>query len=165
MIHKVNQPPEKNVTSLMRFKPFEFIKIRKFEHDLSFDISTDPGFNELLEQRELQNLVLVGDRMYARIRSNGENDEDLKLEDLDSDSVANLQDEFGASNNGGDDYDDMIPVMNRSQNNLLLTFYFSLFHLQIIKLLSWESRARRQLIRRSTASLASSSPRATAPSA
>ena len=94
-----------------------------------------------------------------------ENDEDLKLEDLDSDSVADLQDEFGASNNGGDDYDDMIPVMNRSQNNLLLTFYFSLFHLQIIKLLSWESRARRQLIRRSTASLSSSSPRATAPSA
>ena len=79
MIHTANQLPEKNVTSLMRFKPFEFIKVRKFEHDLSFDISTDPGFNELLEQRELQNLVLVGDRMYARIRSNGENDENLKI--------------------------------------------------------------------------------------
>ena len=77
--HTLNDPEDKNVTSLMRFEPFKFKKIRTFEHDLSFDISTDPGFNELLEQRELQNLVLVGDRMYARIRTNGENDENLKI--------------------------------------------------------------------------------------
>merc|ERR1712079_524609 len=32
--------------------------------------------------------------------------EDLKLEDLDSDSDADLQDDFGASNDGGDDDDD-----------------------------------------------------------
>ena len=70
--------PEKNITSLMRFKPFEFIKVRKYEHDLSFDISTDPGFHELLEHRQLQNLVLVGDKMYARIRSN-DNDDRLKI--------------------------------------------------------------------------------------
>ena len=52
----------------MRFKPLEFIKIRKFEHDLSFEISTDPEFYELLQYRQLQNLVMVGDKMYARIR-------------------------------------------------------------------------------------------------
>ena len=68
--HDVKSLPEKNITSLMRFKPFEFIKVRKYEHDLSFDISTDPDFHELLEHRQLQNLVLVGDKMYARIRSN-----------------------------------------------------------------------------------------------
>ena len=76
--HDVKPLPEKNVTSLMRFKPFEFIKVRKYEHDLSFDISTDPDFHELLEHRQLQNLVLVGDKMYARIRSNEPNDK-LKI--------------------------------------------------------------------------------------
>ena len=77
--HEVKPLPEKNITSLMRFKPFEFIKVRKYEHDLSFDISTDPDFHELLEHRQLQNLVLVGDKMYARIRSNDVNDKDLKI--------------------------------------------------------------------------------------
>ena len=62
----------------MRFKPLEFIKIRKFEHDLSFEISTDPNFHELLQHRHLQNLVLVGDKMYARIRSL-DNDDSLKI--------------------------------------------------------------------------------------
>ena len=78
--HDVKSPvPEKNVTSLMRFKPFEFIKVRKYEHDLSFDISTDPDFHELLEHRQLQNLVLVGDKMYARIRSNEPSNDNLKI--------------------------------------------------------------------------------------
>jgi len=77
--HDVKSLPEKNITSLMRFKPFEFIKVRKYEHDLSFDISTDPDFHELLEHRQLQNLVLVGDKMYARIRSNEPNNDNLKI--------------------------------------------------------------------------------------
>ena len=37
--HDVKSPvPEKNVTSLMRFKPFEFIKVRKYEHDICHSI-------------------------------------------------------------------------------------------------------------------------------
>jgi hypothetical protein len=57
------------IKPLDRFEPLEFSGVIEGDVTLTFDISTKPDFSVLLEESDERNWVLVGEMLYARLRS------------------------------------------------------------------------------------------------